>query len=254
MEPREWRHPFLCDCCVNSLLMFARLTFRAKKWIRPCGQSVPVQISDVALTSVLLRHKAWRASLLYQDICALNYQNSRDFMKASKVCCCWMLNTCCGFWCEQILIELETALLDDKPHWYPLQTHDVSSIPLPQPSPYLPRRHTHVDAPGKKLQRKSDLNSRPMWVSLFSPPPPLHLHLEMCLNVCVLGLYMCMCVCVYNCLGSQRLSEPEFDEGTAIVPKGGWGSFLCLPRTRLIFVVLFCGNICGQDCLCVILH
>uniref|UniRef100_A0AAQ5ZN32 Regulating synaptic membrane exocytosis 1a n=1 Tax=Amphiprion ocellaris TaxID=80972 RepID=A0AAQ5ZN32_AMPOC len=54
----------------------------------------------------------------------------------------------------EILIELETALLDDKPHWYPLQTHDVSSIPLPQPSPYLPRRHT--DAPGKKLQRESE--------------------------------------------------------------------------------------------------
>uniref|UniRef100_A0A3P9NYN2 Regulating synaptic membrane exocytosis 1 n=1 Tax=Poecilia reticulata TaxID=8081 RepID=A0A3P9NYN2_POERE len=50
----------------------------------------------------------------------------------------------------EILIELETALLDDKPHWYPLQTHDVSSIPLPRPSPFLPRRHT--DAPGKKLQ------------------------------------------------------------------------------------------------------
>uniref|UniRef100_A0A674MWN6 Regulating synaptic membrane exocytosis 1 n=1 Tax=Takifugu rubripes TaxID=31033 RepID=A0A674MWN6_TAKRU len=54
----------------------------------------------------------------------------------------------------EILIELETALLDDKPHWYPLQTHDISSIPLPQPSPYLPRRHAHMDAPGKKLQRK----------------------------------------------------------------------------------------------------
>ncbi|XP_067465479.1 regulating synaptic membrane exocytosis protein 1-like isoform X8 [Thunnus thynnus] len=52
----------------------------------------------------------------------------------------------------EILIELETALLDDKPHWYPLQTHDVSSIPLPQPSPYLPRRHTHTDTPGRKLQ------------------------------------------------------------------------------------------------------
>ncbi|KAM9344546.1 regulating synaptic membrane exocytosis protein 1 isoform 1-T1 [Symphorus nematophorus] len=52
----------------------------------------------------------------------------------------------------EILIELETALLDDKPHWYPLQTHDVSSIPLPRPSPYLPRRHTHTDTPGKKLQ------------------------------------------------------------------------------------------------------
>uniref|UniRef100_A0A671W243 Regulating synaptic membrane exocytosis 1 n=1 Tax=Sparus aurata TaxID=8175 RepID=A0A671W243_SPAAU len=73
----------------------------------------------------------------------------------------------------EILIELETALLDDKPHWYPLQTHDVSSIPLPRPSPYLPRRHT--DTPGKKLQR------------------------------------------------SQRVTEPEFDEGTTLVSKGGWG-------------------------------
>ncbi|KAG7512956.1 regulating synaptic membrane exocytosis protein 1-like isoform X8 [Solea senegalensis] len=71
----------------------------------------------------------------------------------------------------EILIELETALLDDKPHWYPLQTHDVSSIPLPQPSPYLPRRHTHTETPGKKLQR------------------------------------------------SQRVTEPEFDEGTAVVSK-----------------------------------
>uniref|UniRef100_A0A1A7XSA1 Regulating synaptic membrane exocytosis 1a n=1 Tax=Iconisemion striatum TaxID=60296 RepID=A0A1A7XSA1_9TELE len=53
----------------------------------------------------------------------------------------------------EILIELETALLDDKPHWYPLQTHDVSSIPLPQPSPYLPRRH--ADTTGKKLQPDS---------------------------------------------------------------------------------------------------
>ncbi|XP_077438862.1 regulating synaptic membrane exocytosis protein 1 isoform X4 [Vanacampus margaritifer] len=53
----------------------------------------------------------------------------------------------------EILIELETALLDDKPHWYPLQTHDVSSIPLPRPSPYLSRRHIHADNPGRKLQR-----------------------------------------------------------------------------------------------------
>nr|XP_043901055.1 regulating synaptic membrane exocytosis protein 1-like isoform X14 [Solea senegalensis] len=75
----------------------------------------------------------------------------------------------------EILIELETALLDDKPHWYPLQTHDVSSIPLPQPSPYLPRRHTHTETPGKKLQR------------------------------------------------SQRVTEPEFDEGTAVVSKAADG-------------------------------
>ncbi|XP_051282097.1 regulating synaptic membrane exocytosis protein 1-like isoform X25 [Dicentrarchus labrax] len=71
----------------------------------------------------------------------------------------------------EILIELETALLDNKPHWYPLQTHDVSSIPLPRASPYLPRRHTHTDTPGKKLQR------------------------------------------------SQRVTEPEFDEGTAVMSK-----------------------------------
>ncbi|XP_071382270.1 regulating synaptic membrane exocytosis protein 1-like isoform X1 [Centroberyx affinis] len=75
----------------------------------------------------------------------------------------------------EILIELETALLDDQPHWYPLQTHDVSSIPLPRPSPYLPRRHTHQDTPGKKLQR------------------------------------------------SQRVTEPEFDEGTAVVSKAADG-------------------------------
>ncbi|XP_063740588.1 regulating synaptic membrane exocytosis protein 1 isoform X4 [Eleginops maclovinus] len=53
----------------------------------------------------------------------------------------------------EILIELETALLDDIAHWYKLQTHDMSSIPLPQPSPYLPRRHVHGDSPSKKLQR-----------------------------------------------------------------------------------------------------
>ncbi|KAM8859880.1 regulating synaptic membrane exocytosis protein 1 isoform 9-T9 [Spinachia spinachia] len=63
----------------------------------------------------------------------------------------------------EILIELETALLDDKPHWYPLQTHDVSSIPLPRPSPYLPRRLTEphgkkllpADGRGRERQRES---------------------------------------------------------------------------------------------------
>ncbi|XP_073808323.1 regulating synaptic membrane exocytosis protein 1 isoform X18 [Danio rerio] len=53
----------------------------------------------------------------------------------------------------EILIELETALLDDQAHWYKFQTHDVSSLPLPQPSPCLPRRHVHGDSPSKKLQR-----------------------------------------------------------------------------------------------------
>uniref|UniRef100_A0A8C7SJA2 Regulating synaptic membrane exocytosis 1 n=1 Tax=Oncorhynchus mykiss TaxID=8022 RepID=A0A8C7SJA2_ONCMY len=60
----------------------------------------------------------------------------------------------------EILIELETALLDDVPHWYKLQTHDVSSLPLPQPSPYLPRRHASHDSPSKKLQSKSCCRER----------------------------------------------------------------------------------------------
>uniref|UniRef100_A0AAY5L2Z4 Regulating synaptic membrane exocytosis 1a n=1 Tax=Esox lucius TaxID=8010 RepID=A0AAY5L2Z4_ESOLU len=59
----------------------------------------------------------------------------------------------------EVLIELETAPLDDKPHWYKLQTHDQSSIPLPRPSPYLPRRQTHGDTPNKKLQRKSQMGN-----------------------------------------------------------------------------------------------
>src|SRR4029434_6913740 len=46
---------------------------------------------------------------------------------------------------QQILIELETALLDDQPHWYKLQSHDMSSMPLPQPSPCMPRRQTHSE-------------------------------------------------------------------------------------------------------------
>uniref|UniRef100_UPI00398F8CFF regulating synaptic membrane exocytosis protein 1 isoform X25 n=1 Tax=Pristiophorus japonicus TaxID=55135 RepID=UPI00398F8CFF len=62
----------------------------------------------------------------------------------------------------EILIELETALLDDEPHWYKLQTHDVSSLPLPQPSPYMPRRHVHGESPSKRLQnyRGSSRESR----------------------------------------------------------------------------------------------
>ncbi|XP_034965544.1 regulating synaptic membrane exocytosis protein 1 isoform X21 [Zootoca vivipara] len=53
----------------------------------------------------------------------------------------------------EILIELETALLDDEPHWYTLQTHDESSLPLPQPSPFMPRRHAHGgESSSKKLQ------------------------------------------------------------------------------------------------------
>ncbi|XP_051729752.1 regulating synaptic membrane exocytosis protein 2 isoform X5 [Ctenopharyngodon idella] len=55
----------------------------------------------------------------------------------------------------EILIELETALLDDQPHWYKLQTHDVSSMPLPNPSPYMQRRLLHGESPTRRLQIKS---------------------------------------------------------------------------------------------------
>ncbi|XP_074754702.1 regulating synaptic membrane exocytosis protein 2 isoform X44 [Athene noctua] len=58
----------------------------------------------------------------------------------------------------EILIELETALLDDEPHWYKLQTHDVSSLPLPHPSPYLPRRQLHGDSPTRRLQRSKRIS------------------------------------------------------------------------------------------------
>ncbi|XP_051792043.1 regulating synaptic membrane exocytosis protein 2 isoform X33 [Erpetoichthys calabaricus] len=57
----------------------------------------------------------------------------------------------------EILIELETALLDDEPHWYKLQTHDISSMPLPHPSPYLPRRQLHGESP-KRLQRSQRIS------------------------------------------------------------------------------------------------
>uniref|UniRef100_F6QVQ0 Regulating synaptic membrane exocytosis 1 n=2 Tax=Ornithorhynchus anatinus TaxID=9258 RepID=F6QVQ0_ORNAN len=58
----------------------------------------------------------------------------------------------------EILIELETALLDDEPHWYKLQTHDESSLPLPQPSPFMPRRHVHPESSSKKLQRSQRIS------------------------------------------------------------------------------------------------
>nr|XP_027828570.1 regulating synaptic membrane exocytosis protein 1 isoform X35 [Ovis aries] len=62
----------------------------------------------------------------------------------------------------EILIELETALLDDEPHWYKLQTHDESSLPLPQPSPFMPRRHPHGESASKKLQRSQRISDSDM--------------------------------------------------------------------------------------------
>ncbi|XP_075868764.1 regulating synaptic membrane exocytosis protein 2 isoform X11 [Nelusetta ayraudi] len=58
----------------------------------------------------------------------------------------------------EILIELETALLDDEPHWYKLQTHDVSSIPLPRASPNTQRRQFHGESPTRRLQRSQRIS------------------------------------------------------------------------------------------------
>ncbi|XP_051575085.1 regulating synaptic membrane exocytosis protein 2 isoform X4 [Myxocyprinus asiaticus] len=58
----------------------------------------------------------------------------------------------------EILIELETALLDDEPHWYKLQTHDVSSVPLPKSSPCLQRRTLHGESPTRRLQRSQRIS------------------------------------------------------------------------------------------------
>ncbi|XP_023186629.1 regulating synaptic membrane exocytosis protein 2 isoform X26 [Xiphophorus maculatus] len=58
----------------------------------------------------------------------------------------------------EILIELETALLDDEPHWYKLQTHDVSSMPLPRSSPNAQRRQLHGESPPRRLQRSQRIS------------------------------------------------------------------------------------------------
>ncbi|XP_029958061.1 regulating synaptic membrane exocytosis protein 2 isoform X13 [Salarias fasciatus] len=58
----------------------------------------------------------------------------------------------------EILIELETALLDDEPHWYKLQTHDMSSIPLPRASPNAQRRQLHGESPTRRLQRSQRIS------------------------------------------------------------------------------------------------
>ncbi|XP_051559039.1 regulating synaptic membrane exocytosis protein 1 isoform X4 [Myxocyprinus asiaticus] len=92
----------------------------------------------------------WNQTFLYSHI------NRRDFRERMLEITVWdqpRVQEDESEFLGEILIELETALLDDQPHWYKLQTHDVSSLPLPQPSPCLPRRHVHGDSPSKKLQR-----------------------------------------------------------------------------------------------------
>ncbi|XP_047239287.1 regulating synaptic membrane exocytosis protein 2-like isoform X4 [Girardinichthys multiradiatus] len=60
----------------------------------------------------------------------------------------------------EVLIELESALLDDQPHWYKLQLHDVSSVPLPNASPYLQRRElqTEPSQSSRRLQRSQRIS------------------------------------------------------------------------------------------------
>ncbi|XP_062265551.1 regulating synaptic membrane exocytosis protein 2 isoform X15 [Platichthys flesus] len=60
----------------------------------------------------------------------------------------------------EVLIELESALLDDQPHWYKLQLHDVSSLPLPSASPYLQRRGLQPEPSqtSRRLQRSQRIS------------------------------------------------------------------------------------------------
>uniref|UniRef100_A0A8C7F7Q0 Regulating synaptic membrane exocytosis 2b n=1 Tax=Oncorhynchus kisutch TaxID=8019 RepID=A0A8C7F7Q0_ONCKI len=51
-----------------------------------------------------------------------------------------------------ILINLETALMDDTAHWYKLQTHDVSFLAMPNPSPYTQRKLLSGESPARRLQ------------------------------------------------------------------------------------------------------
>uniref|UniRef100_A0A7N8XFP9 Regulating synaptic membrane exocytosis protein 2-like n=1 Tax=Mastacembelus armatus TaxID=205130 RepID=A0A7N8XFP9_9TELE len=60
----------------------------------------------------------------------------------------------------EVLIELDSALLDDQPHWYKLQLHDVSSVPLPNASPYLQRRGLQPEPSqtSRRLQRSQRIS------------------------------------------------------------------------------------------------
>ncbi|KAM9839103.1 regulating synaptic membrane exocytosis protein 2-like [Aulostomus maculatus] len=60
----------------------------------------------------------------------------------------------------EVLIGLESALLDDQPHWYKLQLHDGSSLPLPNASPYLQRRVLQPEHATRRLQRECSKRSQ----------------------------------------------------------------------------------------------
>ncbi|XP_033116026.1 regulating synaptic membrane exocytosis protein 2-like isoform X3 [Anneissia japonica] len=63
----------------------------------------------------------------------------------------------------QVLINLNTAIFDNEPHWYPLSLPDVSHGPLPQPSPIPPEQPAHVQD-SRRSSRDSDsrVNTYPM--------------------------------------------------------------------------------------------
>nr|XP_057903376.1 regulating synaptic membrane exocytosis protein 2-like isoform X1 [Doryrhamphus excisus]XP_057903377.1 regulating synaptic membrane exocytosis protein 2-like isoform X1 [Doryrhamphus excisus]XP_057903378.1 regulating synaptic membrane exocytosis protein 2-like isoform X1 [Doryrhamphus excisus]XP_057903379.1 regulating synaptic membrane exocytosis protein 2-like isoform X1 [Doryrhamphus excisus] len=59
----------------------------------------------------------------------------------------------------EVLIGLETALLDDQPHWYKLQRPGSAALPRANSSPYLQRRVQQHEPPARRLhcsQRFSD--------------------------------------------------------------------------------------------------
>uniref|UniRef100_A0A674NIJ5 Regulating synaptic membrane exocytosis 1 n=1 Tax=Takifugu rubripes TaxID=31033 RepID=A0A674NIJ5_TAKRU len=142
----------------------------------------------------------------------------------------------------EILIELETALLDDIPHWYKLQTHDLSSIPLPQPSPYLPRRHLHKDSPSKKLQSMCIM--RPSFWSAV-------LHLLLCLTRFHLASQMYAEQRRSSDNMSARSSESDASDASALSPASSASHISCAsyrsiqserPRGRLRSVIQSVGR------------
>lgn len=79
----------------------------------------------------------------------------RTFSKSNFLKSVSVAMFCGGSAPVQVLIELESALLDDQPHWYKLQLHDVSSLPLPNASPYLQRRGLQADPSQRRLQSET---------------------------------------------------------------------------------------------------
>ncbi|CAF92699.1 unnamed protein product, partial [Tetraodon nigroviridis] len=60
----------------------------------------------------------------------------------------------------EVLVELDSALLDDQPHWYQLQLHEGSALAPPSGSPYLQRRVLQSEDPlsSRRLQRSQRIS------------------------------------------------------------------------------------------------